>query len=264
MGRIQAASMFHAMCCRMLITLGAHMQNGQVCDTLQGSIPDTELRTHGHLRCLFWMAYTLDKDISLRAGLPPMMHDEDCDLSLPRNYLDCPPEMIELENTNEPVFPGDLRLSILKSRTFRLLYSAHAKRKTDTQLLRDVRQLDEELEAWRMSIDPLHRPRLSYSGVVASPDSAPGAVLGPAGLSQHQKMHRVVINFEYHYLMAAIHSATGRCRAWSADSGDAGAGTSREMMEGVTSSMALAVEASRSTLIFLGWYDQHLVGDSFW
>ncbi|KAH7024761.1 uncharacterized protein B0I36DRAFT_274374 [Microdochium trichocladiopsis] len=261
-GQLQAASMFHAMCYRLLITLGAHVQSDNLYDALQGSVSDVELRMHRHFRCIFWMAYSLDKDISLRTGLPPSMHDEDCDLSLPKKYLDCPPEMIELENANEPVLPGDLRLTILKSKTFRILYSNHAKRKSDTQLLRDVRQLDEELEAWRQSINPLHRPLLSYGGAT-SLSSSPVNVLGPADLTPHQMMHRVVINFEYHYLMAAIHSATGRCRAWSSGE-DPDAGASKEMMQGVNLSMALAVEASRSTLIFLSWYNLHLLGEPFW
>ncbi|KAJ1323301.1 proline utilization trans-activator [Microdochium nivale] len=278
-GKMQTGAMFHAMSCRILVALGAYLNTDTPPDnTLDAPLSAEELRDRHHLRNLFWMAYILDRDISLRTGHPPLINDDDCDLSLPHYYLDSSAESIRLQDT---MFPGDLRLVLLKSKVFRLLYSAKAKQKSDADLLRDIRELDDELEAWRMSMDPQLRPRLSYGsggggGTFSLPvhpmaSSLSPAVGGNGGGKRdevHKVIHRTMIMFEYHYLMATVHGATGRCRAWSSSpdvsGGAGGAGTSSEMMRGVRMSMDLAVEASRSTLNFLGCSDQRPLENPYW
>lgn len=232
----------------MMFTLGA---NTTVVPPLT-SLPDHSWRVKNQLRKLFWMIYCNDKEISLRTGQPPSINDDDCDLTLPHGYLDFKyvddiPEFenLFLDDTAVPLLPGDVRLDIIKSKTYTLLYSARAMRKSDAEVIRDIRQLDDELEAWRLSVPPGFRPSLSLREEQQQPD-----------LSELRKMERFMINVEYHHLVATIHEATGRCRSW----------TNRQSfeMEGVSSSLELAVEASRSTMFYLRAIVHSLMGEVFW
>ncbi|KAK9772248.1 hypothetical protein SCAR479_11103 [Seiridium cardinale] len=245
-GRFQTAAMFHSVACRMLFMLSAHTQ---VCDSLSeppiGETDDT-WRVKCHLRKYFWMCYSFDKDIALRSGQPPCISDEHCDLTLPRTYSD-PSHEAHVDTNGNPFLPGDLRLAKIKSKALRLLFSTQALQKSDAVLLRDIRELDDELEAWRLTLNPKTRPSLSRH--------ADGCLVDP-NVSMEQRMHYIITNFEYHHLMAAIHQTTSRCRSWcNSESGE---------LEGVSSSLALSVEASRSTLISLRTAGQSMAGESFW
>jgi len=127
-----------------------------------------------------------------------------------------------------------------------LLYSAEALRKSDADLLRDIRELDEELESWRLSVPPRHRPALSLS------------VEAPRWSSSDlpRSIRTIVVNFEYQHLMMTIHQATSRCRAWTVEGG--------LEINSVKSSMAIAVEASRSTLLTLKPVVHELLEEATW
>lgn len=249
LGQLQKASVYHSVACRMMFTLGA---NTTVVPTLgPHEVPDSTWRLKNHLRKLFWMIYYNDKELSLRTGHPPSINDDDCDMTLPHAYLDFKyvddiPEFepLLMDDTAVPILPGDIRLDMIKSRTYTMLYSARAMRKSDAELIRDIRQLDDELEAWRMSVPPGWRPSLAMR------DQQP-----PPVLSEPRQMERNMICFEYHHLVATIHAATGRCRSSSASAYE---------VEGVNSSLALAVEASRSTLIYAQAIVHDLIGEAFW
>jgi hypothetical protein len=243
--------MFHLFTGRFHLSVMMLSLSYRILLSLEVQFPTTNLKgidgpcpPRKHLRNLFWLGYIFDKEISLRTGQPPVIDDEQCDLTLPENYDDSQRRM---EEGWIPEFPGDLRLSILKGKTSKLLYSMKALRKSDADLLRDIRQLDDDLEAWRLSIDPRIRPTLSCRSEIPS--------FGPE-FTLSQSMHIMMTNFEYYYLTATIHRASGRCLSWAhSESGD---------MEGVSSSLALSVEASRSTLVYLRANVQYLSSDSFW
>jgi len=249
LGQLQKAAVYNSLACRMLFTLGGHT----IVVPLPKSPPSLDWRYDNQLRKMFWMLYSCDKEISLRTGQPPSINDDDCDLTLPHGYVEAKyleEDMQEadaalLNDTAVPLFPGDLRLDMLKSKTYQLLYSARALRKSDAELIRDIRELDDELEAWRLAVPPTFRPWLSLRH-----DQ-------PTSMSELRHMERVMVYVEYHRLIAAIHAATGRCSSWSTDK-------PFEMPEGVGSSMALAVEASRSTLFFIKAIVQNLMGEVFW
>ncbi|KAL2170719.1 hypothetical protein VTG60DRAFT_4466 [Thermothelomyces hinnuleus] len=248
LGQLQKAAVIHSVACRMMYTLGA---NTIVVPALT-SAPDDLWRVKNQLRKLFWLIYCNDKEISLRTGQPPSINDDDCDLTLPQGYLEHKyvedmPELEKslLDDTAVPLLPGDLRLDIIKSKTYTLLYSARAMRKSDAEVIRAIRQLDDELEAWRLSVPPGFRPSLSLREEQPLPD-----------LSEPRKMERLMINVEYHHLVAIIHEATGRCRSWS--------DKQSFEMEGVSSSLELAVEASRSTMFYIRSVVHNLMGEVFW
>lgn len=186
-------------------------------------------RRQHQLRNLFWICYTIDKDVALRTGQPPIIADENCELTLPPGYLDrafSDPEKDD-NPSMEPVFPFDLRLSIIKSRAYSHLYSVSALQKSDADLLKSIRELDDELEKWRLSIPPDWRPIMSFSPKASDPNVS---------------MHSLVQRLNYYLCMTVIHQAGSRCKAWIKGSGT---------MDGVSSSLALSVEASRSTLCYL-------------
>jgi hypothetical protein len=68
-------------------------------------------------------------------------------------------------------------------------------------------------------------------------------------------MYSVVLRLNYYLCMAIIHQASNRCKAWMQGSG---------MMDGVSSSLALSVEASRSTLCYLKAAEHVLVHGVLW
>ncbi|KIL89511.1 hypothetical protein FAVG1_07091 [Fusarium avenaceum] len=241
-GRLRSGAVFQAIACRMVFTLGGHTHIRL--KPWKSPITRTE-RERRQLRMLFWLCYIFDKDIALRTGQPPLMSDDYCDLTLPENYLSCysylpeldmnlPPTSLDDEGLT-PHLPCDPRLSHIKERTSRLLYSAQAAKKTPSQLLRDIRELDEELEAWRISIPPVFRPALSIY------DESQVAL---EGMHIHRTIHRV----------------SGRCMGpdFEAHSDNAGWGA------GVASSVALSLEASRSTLVYLRAAVVGLTGEAFW
>ncbi|PKS10105.1 hypothetical protein jhhlp_001855 [Lomentospora prolificans] len=243
-GRFHSAYKLHAVACRLVLMLGGHLA---VSNQPVGSETSRDAIEKRHLRTLFWLCYVFDKDLSLRNGLPPMINDEFCDMSLPPGYpasqytsrpFGDPTEDINYEGCS-PHFPADLLLHILKAKACRMLYSAAALRKSDAELLRDIRELDAELESWRMSIPASYRP------VISAPNNPyKAATHGPSVL---EGIHRVMLQLEYHSLMVTIHRVVGRYNTWHKTS--SGEGT--DGAAGVRSSLALSVEVSRSTLIFL-------------
>ncbi len=226
-----------AVAARQLFMLGANLNQSR-----EAPVCERSLKRHEQLRNLFWICYTLDKDTALRTGQPPVIADENCDLTLPEGYADrafCDPDKDDNPLLG-PVFPFDLRLSMIKSRTHSHLYSLSALNKSDAELLKSIRELDDELEEWRLSIPPQWRPTMSFSQETSDPNMS---------------MHSVMLRVNYYLCMSIIHQASSRCKSWMQGSG---------MMDGVSSSLALSVEASRSTLCYLGAAEHVLVEGVFW
>ncbi|KAF4441618.1 transcriptional activator Mut3p [Fusarium acutatum] len=227
-GRLRSGAMFHAIACRMVFTLGGHT----------------------------YISY-----IALRTGQPPLMSDDYCDLTLPETYFDCYeylpklneslPQVSFEEESLMPHLPGDPRLSQLKDKTSRLLYSAQAAKKSHAQLLCDIRELDEELEAWRQSVPPSFRPALSITNE---------SQVALQGMHLPRTMRQITLHLDYHHLMIAIHRASGRCM--EPDPGNPN--DQPEWVPGVESSNALALEASRSTLVYLRAAMCGVAGEAFW
>ncbi|KDN71802.1 putative fungal specific transcription factor domain-containing protein [Colletotrichum sublineola] len=197
-GHLQQGSMFHAAACRILFMLGAHLE--------QGTSHAPGHQSSKTSRDGSW------RDISLRTGQPPSIDDEHCDLTLPpadwwtRSTDDgagASPSFLDEATVTSALQPDSLQLTIIKSKICRTLYSISALKKGDAELLRDIRELDDELESWRMSVPASYRPTLTFPrGKVALRNGRLG-------------MEEIILHFEYHYLMAMIHRASGRCRCWA-------------------------------------------------
>ncbi|KAJ5173489.1 transcriptional regulator family: Fungal Specific TF [Penicillium coprophilum] len=237
-GNMRATNYYAAIAARLIFMLGGNLFSSQAISTDQ-----LGQQRHSQLRNLFWICYTIDKDLALRTGQPPTITDENCDLTLPPGYLDR--AFLDVENEEAPwygpVFPFDLRLSIIKARAHRELYSVSCLQKSDAELLKSIRELDDALEEWRLSVPPIWRPTVSFSSETSDPNMG---------------MHTVMLRLNYHLCMTIIHQASGRCKAWR--QGQSG------MMDGVSSSMALSVEASRSSLCYLKAAEHVVVDGVFW
>ncbi|KAJ6012637.1 hypothetical protein N7522_002992 [Penicillium canescens] len=242
-GEVQTAVHYTSIASRLLMASGAHtISDDMNCNSTVPSI----LRQH--LRSLFWFCYTLDKDLALRTGQPHCLRDDDCVLDIPPTYkenlhlcLDYSPGTADT-NISGPIYPSDLRLSKIKSRTFAALYSHKAFHKSDVNLLRSIRELDEELECWRISLPGNLRPQLSFAPTHSKPKNT----------------YIVLTHMNYYCCVNLIHLAGGRCSAWRSTSPVVG------MLDGLHSSLALSVEASRSLLLFLDDSEARISAASFW
>jgi hypothetical protein len=134
--------------------------------------------------------------------------------------------------------PGDPSLCCLKEKIYRLLFSPHAFKISDGDLVLRIRQLDADLESWRLSIPPELRPTLSIfpnRSVLTTEAYIPWDIRG------------VYLQLEYHHLVTAIHTTVRRCGADSPESRD----LPDDLHSVIHSSCDLSLEASRSMLTFL-------------
>ncbi|PYI19503.1 hypothetical protein BO99DRAFT_459065 [Aspergillus violaceofuscus CBS 115571] len=160
LGDLQAAALSVSIASRLLFSLRAHTQ----------SSPDSAYHksvAEHHLRDLFWLCFSFDKDICLRIGQPPCINDTHYDLTLPANYAQLQESNMQRETRSStddtiPLFPFDLRLSMIKSNVYQALYSANAAKKSASEILSSIRSLDQELEQWRQSLHPDIRPTMTF------------------------------------------------------------------------------------------------------
>ncbi|KKK17245.1 hypothetical protein ARAM_001822 [Aspergillus rambellii] len=214
---------------------------------LGGNIP-TRTTSLFALRCrtLFWTIYTIDKELCFRTGRPPSLCDDQCDLTLPDEteyanqvgygILPKPgPDHLHI------AFPTDLRIAIIKSRIYTRLWSVPAQFKSDAELLQTIRELDVAVEEWKVHLPTVEDP----------------VVLNPEMADDFDMRHRFwLLNFQYQYCVAAIHQTTTGCAAWIRDE--------NQQLPGITSSLAVAVAASRSLLDILMDRRFSLEMGSFW
>lgn len=247
MGSVSGAGIYHAIACRTVFALGGHTR---VSTLPKDREPTIQERHDHHVRSMFWLCYIFDKELALRLGQPPLVGDEYCDLTLPEGYHEhvyqTRQSTYEPDEKPIPWLVSDLRLVKIKSRAAKELFSVAASKKSDAELLLTIRELDEELERWRLSIPTEYAPSL--------------AIRKRAHLSEHlaqsENMLHIELHLAYHHLLSIIHLASARC------AGNQSSETS-ETSFGLQSSVDLSVEASRSTLIFLSLTAHRLDGGAF-
>jgi hypothetical protein len=97
---------------------------------------------------VFWIAYALDKDISLQTGEPPTQDDEDMDVELPfENNLIQPGE-----SYNVDFFNFRTRLAIIQGQIYKRLLSVKASKQSATERVITARDLEAKLQTWRASV----------------------------------------------------------------------------------------------------------------
>lgn len=236
-GNWQSSGFLLSVACRTICDLGGHTSESAEVKFAQESISDPGCQKR-HIRRLFWLCYVLDKEVSLRSGRPPLLTAEYCDLTLPA------------ADESLDHLPHDPRLCMIKETTCRLLYSPQALKIPDNNLLLNIRQLDSDLEQWRLSIPSLLRPRLSID---------PGRPFFPTGMSTSQTIRLINLQLDYHYTLTCIHTTVERCGGTSDNE------SLPEYLHRVLhSSTDLALEAGRSTLLFLQASIDTLQEAAFW
>lgn len=204
-------------------------------------------REDRQLRLLFWLGYSFDKEIAIRTGQPPVIPEDYCDLTLPDGYLESHFALHHagiVDDMQTPCLIGDLRLDLIKAKAIRNLYSASASKLTDAELIRTIRELDEDLENWRLSIPEQFAPALVLPKDIAISEE----------LNRERSMLHIGLHLDYLHLLNTIHWASGRCLVSSQEG----------LNFGVNSSLDLTIEASRSIIIYLSSTAHRVVGEAFW
>ncbi|CAP98669.1 Pc22g13810 [Penicillium rubens Wisconsin 54-1255] len=111
-------------------------------------------------RRIFWIAYCLDKEISLRAGIPIAQRDDDMDVLLP---TEIPLDNIGIMPTTDRqetfnVLRSTCELALIKSQVHKHLYSVAARDRPLVEVAGSVAMLDEKLQQWKESIPTEFRP----------------------------------------------------------------------------------------------------------
>jgi hypothetical protein len=99
---------------------------------------------------VFWVAYALDKDISLQTGQPPAQDDDNMDVEFPfENYstLNRPGE-----SNNMDFFTFRVRLALIQGQIYSRLCSVKATRQSPCKRMLAARELESMLLAWRATV----------------------------------------------------------------------------------------------------------------
>ncbi|KAJ5357883.1 hypothetical protein N7541_005041 [Penicillium brevicompactum] len=242
-GNMQSSILSNTLAARFVLLLGANTRDcfRDACKFV--STGDERFRRHYHLRNLFWMCYLQDKELCLRSNQPPALSEYNCDLDLPIDHQRGCTNALPMDDCVTPVFAGDLRLSQLKSKAYCDLYSRRALEKEGTLILSEIRELDRELEEWRLSIPIGHRPTLLFSQNTS---------FGSNGFN----IRSLMMQLEHHYCMSYIHQACGRFRLLD--------GTQDPEIQGIGSSLSLAIATCRSSLYCLLNVKDSLSPRDFW
>jgi hypothetical protein len=224
----------------MIFKLGAHIPPAI-------TEPYNKDRDTHHMRDLFWICYSMDKDLCNRIAQPPVINDAHCDLTLPTNYAEMQNsnilnlgEFSPYNSTIVPLYPWDIRLSIIKSRIYEDLYSMSASRQQQAEILRRIRYLDEDLEVWRLTLPLDHRPTLSF--------------LDKTPVDAQTNTQAIMLRLSYHHCVISIHKA--RCRMLRPVAGLVG--------DGHEANFQLLVDASKSILTYLEKALPVVAHECFW
>ncbi|KAJ3546216.1 hypothetical protein NM208_g2110 [Fusarium decemcellulare] len=232
-GQCREASVTFTSACRMVCDLGGHFPLSRLAIFPQ-HVPTFDDKTKLHVRRLFWMCYCYDKDISLRTDKPPLLTSDQCDVT----------ESEEFSSQSR-----DTNLAKIKENAIRLLCSPRAFKYTESELLAHVRQLDDELEEWRLSVDPRYRPRLSILS-----DSSFSL---PSTMSLENRTYFINLQLDYLFTIINIHTLVRKC-------GDLEENLPDDLHSVVHSSADLSIEASRSIFRILDTVVDFWKEDSAW
>ncbi|KAH0425252.1 fungal specific transcription factor [Colletotrichum camelliae] len=256
-GHWQEAGFYLPLACSMLSALGGHASASH--NTLDNET-SLSMKRRLHLRNLFWMCYVADKDMALRTGRPPLLSAVFCDTSIPEDYahyfayLRSFKESVESPSLTGdgsiPHFSGDLVLSQIKEKVYRLLYSPAVSEAKDTTLLLHIRELDEEIERWRLSIPLDFRPALSAS---------PQTLLATSQTNPTQYTRCFALQLEYLHLMTFVHTTV---RKYDADTSQSDGPL--DLHSVIHSSYDLSLEAGRSILRCLSLFLSTMPAWSLW
>ncbi|KAL4787668.1 fungal-specific transcription factor domain-containing protein [Aspergillus varians] len=197
-----------------------------------------------HLRALFWHCYSFDKELAIRFGRPPLISDIDCDLRLPDNYISSSSNdhfFLRPLSSQHLLYTSDLRLALIKSKIYTLLYSGNGRAQPEARRLQCVRELDEELSSLKNSF-----PGSCWPDVFAT-DEAPDYTFHDLSL------RGVNLHLEYYFCLGKIHGASSTYSL-----------SSPHGWSFLPSSAELFYQESRTMLLYISRIRQFLNWHTFW
>lgn len=117
--------------------------------------------------CVFWMAYILDKDLSMRSKQPSIQLDDDIDLDLPS------PEVAQYQvdmcvdantgsahgdiatidgNSKMNYFVTRIQLAVIEGGVYDYLYSTRSSKRSPEERVKALQSVSHALETWKASI----------------------------------------------------------------------------------------------------------------
>lgn len=108
-------------------------------------IPAAEIEQR---KCVFWLLYIYDKDISIRSHNPPSQDDDDMDIDLPIETIDLHHDRLDQVN----FYNNHIGLSIIQGQIYKQLLSTRAQKSPEMDRLRKAKELVSMLGDWKKSI----------------------------------------------------------------------------------------------------------------
>lgn len=146
-------------------------------------------------RNVFWIAFGLEKGISIRSGRPSVFADDDIGVELPPKNPNANQNLDSPDSILDP-FRSNATLSLLESRVYSKLYSARSHTKPEIERLKWVGALDTELRQWRDELPILIRPEQ------------------PIRCHAKHLMAVIMMHFAYYNCLVAIHRGSVHHGSW--------------------------------------------------
>ncbi|KAJ5887534.1 transcriptional regulator family: Fungal Specific TF [Penicillium taxi] len=198
-----------------------------------------------HLRVLFWLCFGMDNAFSFRKCQPPLINVDNCDMELPPAYATKPSAQHffwKPLTPNELLYPSDLRLNVIQSKIYRLLYSPQSRNLSEARRLQHIRELDDELSALKLDYPVQCRPDLFATETASD------------YLFHDLSIRGVTVHLEYYASICKIHGSSDSFASdpvpssWSPP----------------PSSAEICYEATRSTLIYIIRVRHYINYHTFW
>ncbi|CRG85376.1 hypothetical protein PISL3812_02458 [Talaromyces islandicus] len=150
---LKPAAMLIAVALRLAHELGLH--------TRKGSSENFNQSTTLELDRVFWIAYILDRDISMRTGQPPVQLETDIDLELPSaNPKDGAGLVFAADSSSSfNFFRARVELARIQGKVYELMLSVPAKRLDAYQRGGSMAQLHYMLDVWASQIPLQFQPQ---------------------------------------------------------------------------------------------------------
>ncbi|KAI1875208.1 hypothetical protein JX265_004266 [Neoarthrinium moseri] len=163
---------------------------------------------------IFWICYTLDKEISVKAKIPSVQLDIDVDIDLPGSSpLDNDGVLRSVDGlSNFNYFRSRVRLAYLQGKIYDSLYSFRSKKLSPDERKQRVVQLDKMLDEWRQTIPtPLQFEHMAQT------------------LDKHAIVHMTTLQHHYLLCLVCIHGIYSVDSEWVKAIGEFGRRTLEKM-----------------------------------
>ena len=165
---------------RLAQTMGLHRKNQDL------ALTEAEIEQR---KRVFWIAYFLDKDISLRTGQPPAQNDDDMDVELPSETISNLPPYNNGINTIS-FFNSRIGLAVIQGQVYNRLYAVKAANQSEAEQIFAAHELNAMLMAWKNSVPiDFEEDRPTTLQAPITPDF----------------LHKIILRFTYVNCLITIH-----------------------------------------------------------